>query len=254
MAQSPGVWQHIRILTTAILVVMSEAGSCTPLVVAREGRTLILASNTTDSEGKPHCKLHFAKNAIVMRATQAASVKFIWPDGRIERIDFDEELDGSIQNMEGPLDLIETHIIEEAERRIVSVLERYEPMSGARRALSQDLISEYVIAGRERNGFLGIRAFTIRVSNPETITFDVHDLPSTIRNKQIVDYSEEDVAIYKPVGSQSPSELISSILLDRTRSAKASGNEAFSPPYVLVEVSRSGFRFLTATGPCRSKK
>ena len=185
-----------------------------------------------------------------MRATQAASMTFIWPDGHVELIDFDAELNERIKEIDETVDRIKEILIVDSERRIISILQRYKPASRQRREIARDLISEYVIVGKERNGFLGVRAFTLEVLNPSEITFDVQELPNSIRNGQIIDYSEGDIAIHEPESSKAMVETIASILQNRNRSAEVSGNNAFSPPYQIMKLTHTGLHFLSDAGPC----
>src|SRR5580698_1956562 len=63
-----------RAAAAVIAALLSTNGDCTPLIVGRSGHHIFIATNSIDTDGKSRCKLHFAKSAVIMWATQAASM------------------------------------------------------------------------------------------------------------------------------------------------------------------------------------
>src|ERR1700727_1287943 len=140
-----------RAAAALIAAVLTTSADCTPLVVGRSGNHIIVATNSIDTDGKSRCKLHFSKSAVVMRATQAASMIFTWPDGRVETIDFDAAINDRIRDLDEPIGRLKEILIQDVQQRIRAILQRYQPLDPDRADIASDLVSEYVIVGRERN-------------------------------------------------------------------------------------------------------
>src|ERR1700761_1992467 len=113
---------HVAGVLFAFLTATSA--NCTPLVVAIDGHSVIVATNAIDTEGNTSCKLHFSKSAVVMQAAQAASMKFTWPDGHTETLDFEADLNNRIRDLDEPIDNLKRILIESTQTRIRSILQR----------------------------------------------------------------------------------------------------------------------------------
>lgn len=243
--------QH-KALAACLAVLLTGSGNCTPLIVGRSGNHILVATNSIDTEGNSHCKVHFAKTAVVMRATQAASAKFTWPDGHAETVDFDAALNDRIRDLDEPVDRLKDILVQDAEQHIRAALELYKAEDPKRIDIAHDLVSEYVIVGREHNGFLGVRAFTLEVVNPRAITFRVSDLAGKLHDGEVVDYTEGERKANNARGMKDVRATIDNILQNHNEAAQHFGNKSFSPPYLVMDVTHSDRRFLTDPGPCHN--
>jgi len=230
---------------------LTTSGDGTPLIVARIGNHIIVATNSIDTNGNSRCKLHFSRNAVVMRATQAASMIFIWPDGRKETIDFDATINDRIKDLDEPVGRLQDILIEDAQERIRTILQRYQPADPDRADIANDLVSEYVLVGPEHNGFLGVRAFTLQVTNPQSITFEVEDITTKLRKGEVVDYTQNEIGTIRAHGQKAVRAAVYALLKKHDEAAQNLGNKAFSPPYLVMDVTHSGRSYLSDPGPCR---
>lgn len=224
---------------------------CTPLIVAVDGHSIIVATNTIDTEGRSHCKLHFSQNVVVVRAIQAASLTFVSPNGSIERIDFERELDDLLRNSNLSVESLEKLIVEEIQAHVLALFERFKLGSLERRQIANSLESEYVIVGKKKNGFLGIRVFLFKVLDPEQPRVVIRDLDTAWQNGELIDFSEGQRATYQINSRKDTTSAIYSLLQAHSESAMKFGNKSFSSPFSLVRVMRSGFSFLSAPGVCQ---
>lgn len=242
-------------LATAAIAAALLALDCdgTPLVVGRSGDHIYIATNSIDSDGNSRCKLHFGKSAVVLWATQASSMTLMWPDGRTKFVDFDASLNNLIRNADEPLDVLKEMLVQDSEKRIRGLLDSYKATDPGRFAVARDLVSEYVIVGKEHDGFLGVRAFTLDIADPQSVTFEVHDITSKLRNGEVIDYSNRDINIIKAHGPKGVRAALYAQLQSDNESAQKFGNKAFSPPYLVFDVSRTGRSYLSDPGPCRSQ-
>ena len=88
--------------------------------------------------------------------------------------------------------------------------------------------------------------------SPSDMTFEVRDLNEAVRNGQVVDYSEGEVVAHERGVSEGIVDVIYTVLQNRTESAERVMNKAFSPPYLVMKVTHSGRRFISAAGPCHA--
>jgi len=195
--------------------------------------------------------LHFGKSAIVMWATESSSMTLKWPDGHTRSVDFELALNNLMRDTDEPIEVLKERLIQDTERLIRGLLNSYSATDPDRVDMAGDLVSEYVLVGRERNGFLGVRAFTLDVSNPRSVTFDVQDIARKLHNGEVIDYSTREVTVIKAHGTKGVRAALYSQLQTHSRIAGILGNKAFSPPYLVMDVSRSGRSYLSGPGPCR---
>ena len=237
---------------TGVLVaaLLTTSGNCTPLVVGRSGNHIIVATNSIDTEGNSRCKLHFSKTAVVMRATQAASMTFTWPNGRVEIIDFDAAINDRIRDLDEPIGRLKEILVQDFQERIRTILQRYKPLDPDRADIASNLVSEYVIVGREHNGFLGVRAFTLQVANPQGITFEVLDITRKLRDGEVIDYSQGEINTIKAHGQKGVRAVVYARLQSHNEVAQSLGNKAFAPPYLVMDVTHSRRLYLSGPGPC----
>lgn len=233
-----------------IAALLAARGNCTPLIVGCSGNHIIVATNSIDSKGNSQCKLHFAKHAVVMEATQASSMIFTWPDGHTETIDFEAAMNDRIKDLDEPIDRLKEILLQDAEEHIRSALQHYKPADSARADMARDLVSEYVIVGKERNGFLGVRAFTLEVVDPQSITFGVQDMTAKLHNGEVIDYTEGEVTTINAHGKKAVRAAVYARLQRWNKEAQGLGNKAFSPPYLTMDITHSGRSYLSDPGPC----
>lgn len=188
-----------------------------------------------------------------MRAIQASSITFEWPDGRKELLDFDASLDKRVKDLDAPVDTLKTILLNDAEDQIRYALKHYKPEGFARLSLARELDSEYVIVGKESNGFTGIRAFAVRVDDPRLLTFTVNDLDGKLHKGDVADYSEGELHITRSHGRLAIQTALRARLDARNEEAHASGNMAFAPPYLIMDITHSSRSYLSDPGPCTSK-
>jgi len=240
-----------RAAVALIAALLTTGGDCTPLVVGRSGNHIIVATNSIDTHGNSRCKLHFSKSAVVMRATQAASMIFTWPNGRVETIDFDAAINDRIRDLDEPIGRLKEILVQDVQERTRAILQRYQPLDPDRADIARDLVSEYVIVGREHNGFLGVRAFTLQVVEPQSITFEVQDITRKLRDGEVIDYSQGEINTIKTHSQKAVRAAVYARLQSHNEVAQSLGNKAFSPPYLVVDVTHSGRSYLSDPGPCR---
>jgi hypothetical protein len=240
-----------RAAAALMAALLTASGDCTPLVVGRSGNHIIIATNSIDTDGNSRCKLHFAKSAVVMHATQAASMSFTWPNGRTEIIDFEAAINNRIRDLDEPIGSLKEMLIQDVEERIRAMLQLYKPTDPDRSDIASDLVSEYVIVGRELNGFLGVRAFTLEVVDPQSITFQVQDITRKLHDNEVIDYSQGEIDAINAHGQKAVLAAVYARLQSHNERAQSLGNKAFSPPYLVMDVTRSGRSYLSDPGPCR---
>jgi hypothetical protein len=234
-----------------IAAFLTTNGDCTPLIVGRSGNHIFIATNPRDTDGNSRCKLHFAKNAVVMWATQAASRTLTWPNGRTETVDFNAAINNRISDADQPIGILKELLVQDAEEHIRAILQLYKKSDLARVDIARDLVSEYVIVGREHNGFLGVRAFTLDVVDPHSITFQIHDITSKLHDGEIIDYTQGEVNTSNAHGPKAIRAAIYARLQSHNEAAQSLRNKAFAPPYLVMDVTRSGRSYLSDPGPCR---
>lgn len=240
-----------RAAAAVIAALLSTNGDCTPLIVGRSGHHIFIATNSIDTDGKSRCKLHFAKSAVIMWATQAASMTLKWPDGRAETVDFEAAMNKRVRDIDEPIDVLKEILVQVAEERIHAILQLYKEADPDRVDIARDLVSEYVIVGREHNGFLGVRAFTLAVADPQSITFQVEDITSKLHDNQIIDYTQGEIDTSNAHGQKAVRAALYARLQKHNQAAQSFGNKSFSPPYLVMDVTRSGRSYLSDPGPCR---
>lgn len=238
--------------TVLIAALLTARGNCTPLIVGRSGHHMIIATNSIDSKGNSRCKLHFSKHAVVMQATQASSMIFTWPDGRTETIDFEAAMNDRIRDLDEPINRLKEILIQDAQERIRATLQHYKPSDPARADMARELVSEYVIVGRERNGFLGVRAFILEVDDPQSITFEVRDITEKLHNDEIIDYTQGKITKMNVHGQKAVHTAVYARLQRWNKEARSFGNKAFSPPYLIMDITHSGRTYLSDPGPCHN--
>jgi hypothetical protein len=244
--------QKIRLATVGIVAAfLTFTCDGTPLVVGRSGDHIYIATNSIDSDGNSRCKLHFGKNAVVMWATQASSMTLIWPDGSTKSVDSHDALNNLIRNANEPLDVLKEMLVQDTEKRIRGLLDSYKAKDPDRFAVARDLVSEYVIVGKEHNGFLGVRVFTLDIADPQAVTFEVHDITIKLHNGEVIDYSNRDINIIKAHGPKGVRAALYAQLQSHDKAAQSFGNKAFAPPYLVYDVTRAGGSYLSDPGPCR---
>lgn len=243
--------KHHGAAVALLATLLTTNGDCTPLIVGRSGNHIYVATNSIDTDGKSRCKLHFAANAVIMWATQAASMTLIWPNGRTETVDFEAAINNRIRNTDEPIDLLKEILVQDVEERIRAILQRYNETDPARFSIARNLVSEYVIVGREHNGFLGVRAFTLEVVDPQKMTFEVQDITSKLHNGEVIDYTQGEVNTSKAHGQNGVRAAVYARLQSHNEAARSFGNKAFSPPYLVMDVTRYGRSYLSDPGPCR---
>ena len=234
-----------------IAAFLPAGGDCTPLIVGRSGNHIIVATNSVDTAGNSRRKLHFAKSAVVMRATQAASMTLTWPDGRTKTIDFDAALNDRIRDLDEPIGTLKDILIQDVQERIRAILQLYKPADPDRADIAHDLVSEYVIVGREHNGFLGVRVFTLEIADPKTITFQVQDLTEKLHDGEVIDYTQGEINAAKVGSKKAVLEALYARLQSHNEAAQSLGNKSFSPPYLVMDIARTGRSYLSDPGPCR---
>lgn len=230
---------------------LTTSGDCTPLVVGRSGNHIIIATNSIDTDGNSRCKLHFAKSAVIMHATNAASMSFTWPDGRKEFVDFEAAINDRIRDIDEPIGSLKEMLVQDVQERIRATLQLYKPTDPDRADIARDLVSEYVIVGREHNGFLGVRAFTLEVVDPQTITFQVQDITKKLHDNEVIDYSQGEIDVINARGQKAVLGAVFARLQSHNERAQSLGNKAFSPPYLVMDVTRSRRSYLSDPGPCQ---
>jgi hypothetical protein len=233
--------QKMRLATAAIVAALLTC-NCdgTPLVVGRSGDHIYVATNSIDSDGNSRCKLHFGKSAVVMWATQASSMTLIWPDGRTESVDFEAALNNLIKNANESSDVLMEMLVQDTQKRIRGLLDSYKETNLDRVDVARDLVSEYLIVGKGHDGFLGVTAFTLDVADPQSVTFEVHDITSKLHNGEVIDYSNRDIHISKAHGRKGVRAALYAQLQSDDKIAQSFGNKAFSPPYLVMDITRSG--------------
>lgn len=241
-----------KAVAALIATLLGTQGNCTPLIVGRSGHHIFIATNSIDTQGNIRCKLHFAKHAVVMWATQASSMTMKWPTGRTETVDFEASLNDQLRESDEPIDTLKEMLVQNAEERIRSILQLYKETDPDRGDVARDLVSEYVIVGRERDGFLGVRAFTLEVDNPQSITFEVQDITSKLHDGEVIDYTEGEVNVGHARGVKAVRAAVYARLQQHSEEALRFGNKAFSPPYLVMDITRSGRSYLSDPGPCGS--
>lgn len=245
--------QKMRLATAAIVAAILTC-NCdgTPLVVGRSGDHIYVATNSIDSDGNSRCKLHFGKSAVVMWATQASSMTLKYKDGRTKSVDFEAALNNLIRDVNEPVDVLKEELVQDTEERIRGLMDSYEKTDPDRVALASLLANEYVIVGRKHNGFLGVRAFTLYVADPQSVTFEVSDITSKLHNGEVIDYSTGEVNISRAHGQKGVRAALYTRLQSHDKVAQGFGNKAFSPPYLVMDVTHSGRFYLSGPGPCQS--
>jgi len=219
-----------RAAAVLLAALLTTNGDCTPLIVGRSGHHIFVATNSIDTDGKSRCKLHFAKRAVILWATQATSMTLIWPDGHKETVDFEAAINSRIRDVDEPIDVLQEILVQDAEDRIRAMLQHYKATDLNRTDIASDLVSEYVIVGRERNGFIGVRAFTLEVSDLRSITFKVREITSKLHEGEIIDYSQGEVNTSHAHGQKALLAAIDARLQNDNEVALGFGNKAFSPP------------------------
>jgi hypothetical protein len=174
----------------------------------------------------------------------------IYPDGRTKSVDFEAALNNLIRDADEPIDVLKEMLVKDAEKRIRALLDSYRATGLGRAYIASDLVSEYVIVGREHNGFLGVRAFTLDVADPQSVTFQIRDITSKLRNGEVIDYSTREVNISKAHGPKGVLAALYARLQSNDKAAQRFGNKAFSPPYLVMDITRSGRSYLSDPGPC----
>ena len=185
-----------------------------------------------------------------MRATQAASMALTWPDGHTKIIDFDEALDERLKGLDEPIGTLKDILIQDVQDRIRALLQLYRPAGPDRVDIANDLASEYVIVGKERNGFLGVRAFTLEIGDPEHITFQVRDSSEKLHDGQVIDFTQGESTVFDVHGAKAVKDAVYARLQEHNESGQRFGNKSFSPPYLIVDVTHSSRSFLSNPGPC----
>ncbi len=241
-----------RVAAAIFMMFLTTLGDCTPLIVGRSGHHIFVATNSIDTAGNSHCKLHFAKSAVILWATQAASMTLKWPNGRAETVDFEAAMNNRIRDIDQPVDALKEILIQNAEERIRAILQLYKETDPDRADIARDLVSEYVIVGRERNGFLGVRAFTLKILDPQSITFQVEDITTRLHDNQIIDYTQGEIDTGSAHGQKAIRAAIEARLQKHNEVAQSYGNKSFSPPYLVMDITRSGRSYLSDPGPCRT--
>jgi hypothetical protein len=188
-----------------------------------------------------------------MRAIQASSITFEWPDGRKELLDFDASLDKRVKDFDAPVGSLKTVLLNDAEDQIRYALEHYRPEGFERFLLARDLEREYVIVGKESNGFIGIRAFAVRVADPRLLTFTVNDLDVKLHKGEVADFSEGEIHITRSHGRLAIQTALLARLDARNEEARSKGNISFAPPFLLMDITHSTRSYLSDPGPCASK-
>lgn len=244
--------QKTRLANVAIVAaLLTTRCDCTPLVVGRSGNHIYIGTNSVDSDGNSRCELHFGQTAVVMWATQASSMTLKYKDGRRKSVDFEAALNNLISDVNEPIDVLKEDLVQDTEKRIRGLLDSYEKTDLDRVDLASFLANEYVIVGRENNGFLGVRAFTLYVADPLSVTFEVSDITSKLHNGEVIDYSTGEVNISKAHGPKGVRAALYARLQSHDKVAQRLGNKAFSPPYLVMDVTHSGRSYLSDPGPCR---
>jgi hypothetical protein len=239
-----------RAAAALIAALLTTSGDCTPLVVGCSGNHIIVATNSIDTDGNSRCKLHFSKSAVVMRATQAVSMTLKWPNGRTETIDFDAAINDRIRDLDQPIGRLQEILVQDVQERIRAILQLYKPEDPDRADIARDLVSEYVIVGREHNGFLGVRAFTLQIVDPQSITFEVRDITVKLRNDEVIDYTQGEINTINAHGYKAVRAAIYARLQSHNEVAQSLGNKAFAPPYLVMDVTHSRRSYLSDPGPC----
>jgi len=242
--------KRYRVTAALVATLLTITADCTPLIIGRSGGHIFVATNSIDTNGVSRCKLHFAKHAVVLWATQAASITLSWPNGRTETVDFESALNDKIKDVDEPIDTLKDILIRDAEERIRTLLLHYRASGFDRAVVARDLQSEYVIVGREHNGFIGVRAFTLEVADPQNVLFKVQDVTRRIHNGEVIDYSQGEVNIFTAGDRKAVRSVLYDSLRQRDTVAQAAGNKAFSPPFLVMDVTRSSRTFLSDAGPC----
>ena len=243
--------QWCAALLTVALATMD--GRCTPLIVGRSGAHIIVATNSIDTAGNSRCKLHLGRHVVVIRATQAASMSLTWPDGHTETVDFDVALNDLLQGLDKPVGTVREMLIADVQQRIRVLLQHYRSADHDRVEIARDLVSEYVIVGREHDGFLGVQAFTLEVTDPRSITFGVSDITEKLHDGEVIDYTGGEANVLHVHGLKAVTAAVYARLGEHADVGVSLGNKAFSPPYLVMDVTPSNRTYVSNPGPCSTK-
>jgi|GEM_PF-5009609 len=185
-----------------------------------------------------------------MWATQVTSVKIGFPDGHDLLVDRQAALESLLQGNHQSIEDLQELIVLESETRIKEILRLYQYQPFLQAKIAGELMAEYVLVGKDRHGFVGTRAFILAVSQPREGSFEVRSITKPLHNGEVIDYSQGEITYLNGTGR---SNVIANMLVrlqQHALRASAFQNQAFAPPFVIMDVTSHSKSYLYGPGSC----